>query len=88
MECKVSDLRCIHDHWGEYGVILYSKNFYPHIFGNLISPPFFLDIFNYLKEPLQDEYINDTRRGMICDCLRGCESLLYLVELNVIPLPK
>lgn len=49
---------------------------------------FALDIFTYLKEPLQDEYMNDTRRGMTCDCVDGCESLLYLVELNVIRLPK
>ncbi|XP_061394358.1 pickpocket protein 19-like [Musca vetustissima] len=46
------------------------------------------DIFNYLKEPNQDEYINDTRRGMSCDCLNNCESLLFLVKLNVLPLPN
>ncbi|XP_073821510.1 pickpocket protein 19-like [Musca autumnalis] len=46
------------------------------------------DIFNYLKGPLQDEYINDTRRGMTCDCVNSCESLLFLVQLNVLPHPN
>uniref|UniRef100_A0A1I8P3T6 Pickpocket protein 19-like n=1 Tax=Stomoxys calcitrans TaxID=35570 RepID=A0A1I8P3T6_STOCA len=44
------------------------------------------DIFNYLKGPLQDEYINDTRRGMVCDCVHNCVSLLFLVSINSQPL--
>ncbi|XP_011294238.1 pickpocket protein 19-like [Musca domestica] len=44
------------------------------------------DIFSYIKGSRQDNYINDTRRGMICDCLNSCEALMFLVKLNVLPL--
>ncbi|XP_073821493.1 pickpocket protein 19-like [Musca autumnalis] len=44
------------------------------------------DVFNYLKGPLQDHFINDTRRGMNCDCIDNCLSMVYLVAVNTQPI--
>ncbi|XP_059219850.1 pickpocket protein 19-like [Stomoxys calcitrans] len=40
------------------------------------------DIFNYIKGPLQDEFINDTSRGMVCNCVHNCVSLIFLLSIN------
>ncbi|XP_073821515.1 pickpocket protein 19-like [Musca autumnalis] len=44
--------------------------------------------FNYLKGPQQDQYMNEIGRGMICDCIENCESLIFLVTVNTQPMPS
>uniref|UniRef100_A0A1I8MKQ6 Pickpocket protein 19 n=1 Tax=Musca domestica TaxID=7370 RepID=A0A1I8MKQ6_MUSDO len=45
-----------------------------------------MHVFNYLKGRHQDQYINDTRRGMECDCIDNCMSLVYLAAVNIQPI--
>ncbi|KAM7361074.1 pickpocket 19 [Cochliomyia hominivorax] len=40
------------------------------------------DIFSYIKSPFQDQYIMDYRRGVLCDCVDSCYSLVFLNSLN------
>uniref|UniRef100_A0A1I8N5F9 Uncharacterized protein n=1 Tax=Musca domestica TaxID=7370 RepID=A0A1I8N5F9_MUSDO len=42
--------------------------------------------FNYLKAPRQDEYMNEGGRGMVCDCIDNCKTLLFLVNVNTQPI--
>ncbi|XP_075163760.1 pickpocket protein 19-like [Haematobia irritans] len=44
------------------------------------------DVFNYLKGEKQDMFINDTRRGMECDCMDNCLSVIFLVTVNTQPI--
>ncbi|XP_065360282.1 pickpocket protein 19 [Calliphora vicina] len=48
------------------------------------------DIFSYIKSPFQDEYIMDSRRGVLCDCVDNCYSLVFLISLNsnIVPNPN
>ncbi|XP_023308867.2 pickpocket protein 19 [Lucilia cuprina] len=46
------------------------------------------DIFTYIKKPFQDQYIMDSRRGLLCDCVDNCYSLVYLISLNSNMLPN
>uniref|UniRef100_A0A1I8PJ90 Pickpocket protein 19 n=1 Tax=Stomoxys calcitrans TaxID=35570 RepID=A0A1I8PJ90_STOCA len=57
---------------------------------NCSMPIFFhkIHVFNYLKAPQQDLYINDTRRGMECDCVDDCLSVVFLVAVNAQGFPS
>nr|XP_016926741.1 pickpocket protein 19 [Drosophila suzukii] len=41
------------------------------------------DIFSYVKMGDQDMYINDSRRGHLCNCPDNCNSRQYTMSLNV-----